>query len=191
VQVEFLSGQQAGAIAKRARQLLQAGEITHHQFALLEVLLWRCRKHGQAIASASYSALQRLTHEARETVSNGLRRFQELDIIRKVKSRVHVSWQGRIASRQATNVYVFLAPPTEFAGRTVNREIEIQIPDRPSKEVLKAQEALARRRAEMELRLLGKGRDADSGGRKSFLRVPTKFFGPAQPPYSDASRHFR
>jgi hypothetical protein len=154
---EFLSGQHAGAIAKRARQLVQDGQITHHQLALLEVLLWRCRRHGQAAACASYSALQRLGHMARETVWAGLARLEELGIVQRIKRRVRVPWLGRNASRQATNCYIFRAPETGFAGRTVHREIEILVPERPSKEVLNAQRALARARAVMEQRMLGKG----------------------------------
>jgi hypothetical protein len=99
----------------RARKLLQSGDLTHHQFALLETLLWRCRKAGQAMACASYSSLQRLGHMARETVWAGLARLEELGLVRRVKQRVRVGW----VSRQATNCYVFLAPATEFASRTV------------------------------------------------------------------------
>jgi hypothetical protein len=49
----FLSPAQAAAIARQGRQLLQAGRLTPHQFALLDCLLWRCRKHGQAGACAA------------------------------------------------------------------------------------------------------------------------------------------
>lgn len=153
--MSFLSPTQAADVARRGRQLLQDGEITHHQHSLLTVLLWRCRKHGQAAACASYSALQRLANQARGTVAGGLKRFQELGLVQKVKHRVRVSWAGGQASRQGTNSYVFFAAATEFTGRTVVREIEIQVPEEPGSVVRKAQEALARRRQMMEQRWRG------------------------------------
>jgi hypothetical protein len=107
-----LSPSQAGTIARRARKLLQDGQITHHQFALLETLLWRCRKAGQAVVCASYSSLQRLGHIARETVWAGLARLEELGLVQKVNRRVKIGW----VSRQATNTYLVLAPATESAG---------------------------------------------------------------------------
>lgn len=145
----FLSPAQAADVARRGRQLLQAGQITHHHFAILDALLWRCRKHGQAAACASYSALQRLCHMARETVWAGLRRLEEQGLVQKVKQRVRVAW----ASRQATSVYVFRTATTEFAGRTAFIEILTKAPE---KEVRKSQAALARARAVMERRMLGK-----------------------------------
>jgi hypothetical protein len=73
-----------------------------------------------------------------------------------VKRRVRVSWQGKTASRQATNTYVFTVLSTEFGSRTVYQGIEIQIPQKPSLEVGKAQEALRRRREEMERRWMAR-----------------------------------
>jgi hypothetical protein len=100
----FLSPAQASDIARRGRQLLQTGQLTHCQYSLLDALLWRCRRHGQAGACASYSALQRLCHMARETVWTGLATLQELGLIRKLKQRIRCSvtftWrQGLCASR--------------------------------------------------------------------------------------------
>lgn len=110
---------QAGAVMRRARKLLRAGEITHHQFALLDCLTWTCRPTGSDRTAVSYTRLQQLAGMARETVRNALRRFEDLGLLRRIKRRVRVLWGGALASRQATNIYVLLAPDTEFAPRPV------------------------------------------------------------------------
>jgi hypothetical protein len=154
----FLSPAQASDIARRGRQLLQAGEITHHQLCLLDALLWRCRKHGQAAACASYSGLQRLCRMATDTVWRGLARLEQLGLIRKVKRRVRVAW----TSRQATSIYIFsggkpvpcdrFAPPaTDSDERSALREIVIQ---RAQEGTQEAQRALAEVRRQMEQRLV-------------------------------------
>jgi hypothetical protein len=145
----FLSPTQASDIARRGRHLLQAGQLTHHQLTLLDALLWRCRKHGQAAACASYAGLQRLCHMARDTVWTGLKRLERLGLIRKVKQRIQIGW----CSRQATSVYVFRAAATESGGRTVFREIPVKVVDKPASAVAEAQGALARIRLQMERRL--------------------------------------
>jgi hypothetical protein len=149
-----LSPTQAAAIARTGRRLLQAGSITHHQLALLDALLWRCRKHGQAAACASYSGLQRLCHMARDTVWTGLQRLEQLGLIRKVKQRIRIGW----VSRQATSIYVF---STESGERTVYKEIPEKVVEKPASAVTEAQRALARVRTAMEARMLGKGRRAN------------------------------
>jgi hypothetical protein len=145
----FLSPTQAADIARRGRRLLQDGSLTHHQFCLLETLLWRSRRHGQDAACASYSALQRLTHMARDTVWTGLARLEQLGLIRKVRRRVRVGW----ATRTATSIYVFAGGisrhygakfpllASESGDRTPLREIPKK--EAPEKEALAAQRALA------------------------------------------------
>jgi hypothetical protein len=154
----FLSPAQASDIARRGRRLLQAGEITHHQLALLDCLLWRCRKHGQAAACVSYSGLQRLCHMATDTVWRGLARLEQLGLIRRVKRRVRVAW----ATRQATSLYVFraetnaehvplLPAATDSDERSALREIEVKEAREGTQE---AQRALAEVRRRMEQRML-------------------------------------
>ena len=69
-----------------------------------------------------------------------------------VRRRVRVAWQGILASRQTTNLYVFQSPATEFAGRTILREIERKEAHEAT-EVRQAQEGLARARAVIEARI--------------------------------------
>ena len=143
----FLAPARAGRLAKRGRELLRAGAITHRELALLDCLLWSCRRPGQDLAVASYTALCKLVHVAKDTVSQGLRKLEGLGLIERLKRRVLLSWhQGGTASRQATSCYRLVPPPesetsgqaahpgggsttgtahTESSGRTVNREIEI------------------------------------------------------------------
>jgi hypothetical protein len=116
---------QAGAYAHRLRVLLRAGEITHHQYALADCLLWSCRRPGAAQTSVSYSRLSRLAHLARATVAAGLRRLEALGLLRKTKRRLRVRWALGVASRQATNLYELIVQPgTEFTPRPVLREQE-------------------------------------------------------------------
>jgi hypothetical protein len=154
----FLSPAQASDIGRRGRQLLQSGQLTHHQYSLLDTLLWRCRKHGQAAACVSYSGLQRLCHMATDTVWRGLARLEQLGLIQKVRRRVRVAW----ATRQATSLYIFhaetnakhvslLPAATDSDERSVLREIVIQ--KEAQEDALTAQRALARVRAVMEQRL--------------------------------------
>lgn len=115
---------QAGALVRRARTMLRAGDITHHQFALLDCMVWSCRAPGSDRLCASYSKLQRLAHMARDTIARGISRLESLGLIRRVKQRVMVRWGLGIASRQATNGYVL---NTESDQRPVNRVLENKI----------------------------------------------------------------
>jgi hypothetical protein len=141
------------ALAKRARKLLRAGQITAKQFVLLDCLLWCCRSRTGSIV-VSYTALQRLCHIARATVADGLRALERLGVLSRVKHRIRVGWR----SLQATSSYV-LHPPgrTEFSGQPVLHNESIQIRE-PSSEVLEARAVLAavreRRRPVIEARLL-------------------------------------
>ena len=145
-----LSPTQAGAIAKRARKLLRRGLITHRQLALLDCLLWSCRRPDTGAIVASYSALQRLAHMARATVAAGLRRLEELGLLSRIKRRVRVLWaHGGQQSRQAANAYVLRTPAgdCEFSARTVIQGQETLIMEGHDNATLRsAQEALARRR---------------------------------------------
>jgi hypothetical protein len=66
VQTQYLSPADAGSISKCLGQLLTAGTISHREYAIGQCLLWRVRKSGQAIATASYTLLGRLAHVSRK-----------------------------------------------------------------------------------------------------------------------------
>jgi len=123
-----LTSAEAGAIAKRARKLLRKGRLTAKQFVLLDCLLWSCRRNGEAAATVSYSALQRLAHMARETIAKGLRVLGDLGLLQAIKRRVRVVWGGGTASRQATSSYVLMAPTTESSAPTVPIDLQILVP---------------------------------------------------------------
>ena len=156
-----LSPTQAGAIAKRARRLLRRGLLTHRQLALLDCLLWSCRRPDTGAIVVSYTALQRLAHVARATVAAGLRRLEELGLLSRVKRRVRVLWaNGGQQSRQAVSAYVLHVPAgdCEFSARTVIREQEILIREHQDNAAVRAaQEALARRREAFTRGLLRRG----------------------------------
>lgn len=164
----FLDPQQAGQLAKRGRQLLRSGEITHREWCLLDALLWSCRRPGQDLAVASYSALQRLVHVARGTVASALDKLEALGLIARIKRRVRMAWShGGQASRQATSCYRLLAPgadgaDTEFSDRTVNQGIEICYQEKPAcddaEAARRALAEVARRREAALIKQLGRRR---------------------------------
>ncbi len=172
---DHLAPTQAGQLAKRGRELLRAGEITHRELALLDCLLWSCRRPGQDLAVASYSALCRLVHMAKATVAAALAKLEALDLIARIKRRVRLSWhQGGERSLQAISCYRLRAPASdakvqtarpgegttavahsEFSGRTVNREIQIFYQEQTANDdVEAARKALAAIRERRQL-LLG------------------------------------
>ena len=132
----FLDPKQAGRLAKRGRELQRTGQITHRELALLDCLLWSCRRPGQDLAVASYSALAKLAHMARGTIATGLAKLEDLGLIARIKRRVRMSWcRGGQASRQTTSCYRLRAPEpaardTEFGQRTVNQGMEILYEER-------------------------------------------------------------
>ena len=165
----FLTPEHAGRLAKRGRELLRAGEITHRELALLDCLLWSCRRPGQDLAVASYTALQRLVHMARDTVAAALAKLEGLGLLAKIKRRVRLSWhQGGQASRQVTSCYRLNAPAanvegrahTESSQRTVNRGMEIsyteKTPDDDAEAAQKALAAVRERRRPLVDALLGR-----------------------------------
>jgi hypothetical protein len=135
----------AAAIARRGRNLLRAGRLTHCQAVLLDTLLWCCRPHGQAAACASYSVLQRMAHLARATIAEGLRVLERLGLVRCVKRRVLVLWHnGGRAWRQLASEYLF--PPVhdcEFSGRTDSETQDLTYVSRPGDDAAQAATALA------------------------------------------------
>ena len=153
-----ISPAEAGKIASRARKLLRRGLLTHHQLALLDCLLWSCRRPGAGVVVASLTALQRLAHMSRETVSNGVRRLAELGLLGIVKRRVRCAWiGGGTASRQATNAYVFRAVHTESAQATVIEDIGVSLPlPAAAAEARAALDAIRNRRGPVIAALLGR-----------------------------------
>ena len=102
--------------AQHGRRLLTAGILTRHQYAVLDALLWRLRRHGRPDLTAAYTTIARLANVGKDTAIAAVARLESLGMIQKAKRRVAVRWgRGRecTASRQAANVYVFLPPATE------------------------------------------------------------------------------
>jgi len=156
-----LSPTQAGALARRARRLLRRGLLTHRQLALLDCLLWSCRRPDTGAVVVSYTRLQRLARVARATVAAGLRRLEELGLLSRVKRRVRVLWaNGGQRSRQAASAYVLHVPDahSEFSARTVIQGQEtLIIEGHDGAAVRMAREALARRREAFTRGLLMRG----------------------------------
>ena len=110
--------------AQHARRLLTAGIITPYDYAVLDALLWRLRRHGRPDLSASYSTIARLAGCCRDTAIGAVRKLVELGVLTKLTRRVKVRWgRGKecVASRQAANGYVFRVQVTESAPQPVDR----------------------------------------------------------------------
>jgi hypothetical protein len=119
-----MSPKAAQRTAQHARRLLTAGLITPHQYAVLDALLWRLRRHGRPDLTAPYATIARLANVSRDTAIQAIARFESLGIIQKAKRRFAVRWgRGRecVASRQAANAYLFLVPATESASPPADR----------------------------------------------------------------------
>ena len=145
--MDKLTSADAGAIAGRARKLLRAGEITHHQLALIDALLWTCRRAGIATARVSYSQLQVAAHLARSTIAAGLKALERLGLIQRTRHRVVATGaNGGRVWRQLSNVYRLVVNPREFVARADSKTqdsfkvLELVSYD----EVRAAQEALRR-----------------------------------------------
>ena len=123
---------EAGALADRARKLRGAREITPHQYALFDALLWSCRRHGTSTTRAAYSQLQRLAGVARATIAGGLEALERAGLIVRAKARVVATGaNGGRLWRQLPNTYRFLKNGAkrpisrEFSGRPDSKPQEI------------------------------------------------------------------
>lgn len=154
-----LSPSQAGQLAARGRILLRRRQITAHQAALLDAMLWSARRPGSAILTASLKVLAKLAGQGRSTVAEGIKRLAELGLISKIRRRVRVVWGGSIASRQIANAYVLRAEDTESGNRItdIKPQTIISVLANPDPTQRAAQEALATRRRQVEERLLRNG----------------------------------
>ena len=170
--IHRLTLNQAAAIAKRGRKLLRRGELTHREWCLLDCLLWTCRRPDTGAIVSSYTALQKLAHQARETVARGLRTLERVGLLSRTRRRLRVAWhQGGVRVRQLTNAYR-LHPPSgvehvnhghhcEFDRATVQSDsLEYVHSDAGIEAAKAARAALAavteRRRPAVESKLLGK-----------------------------------
>jgi hypothetical protein len=77
---EFLTPEAVGRTMKRARVLLATGTINRDALAVLDCLLFACRRPGQPSCRPSLSLLQRLTHAARGTVLGALRSLEAVGL---------------------------------------------------------------------------------------------------------------
>jgi len=144
---DTLTAAEAGLIARRGRKLLARGRITHRQFALLDCLLWSCRKAGKATARVSYSQLQKMAHQARSTVAGGITTLVRLGLVQRVRHRLLVVGQnGGRMWKQLPNAYRLLAgaDSREFDGQTDSKTQEsiTLVPATLNRNQKDAQEAL-------------------------------------------------
>jgi len=148
-----LSPSQAGQLAARGRVLLRRRQITVHQAALLDAMLWGARRPGSAMLTASLQVLARLAGQGRSTVAEGIKRLAELGLIQKIKRRVRVAWGGSVASRVVANAYRLLVTDTESSRQTAREQTSIiSIMETPSLEQRVAAKLLENRRKQLEAR---------------------------------------
>lgn len=110
--------------AQHARRLLTAHILTPYDYAVLDALLWRCRRPGRADLIVTYTAVARLAGVCRDCAIEAIRKLTQIGLIAKIKRRVLVRWgpdRSLLASRQAANCYVFRAPDTESPRPAVDK----------------------------------------------------------------------
>jgi len=92
---------------------------------IFDYLTFRARQHGRDRVHVSYATMARNLHTSRRKLVQAIRDFEAFGLLRKIKHRVLVAWQGVFATRQGTNEYVFsrlLMPASEFRSSTTIRE---------------------------------------------------------------------
>src|SRR5690349_8278873 len=72
---------------KHARLMNEAGTIGHRAYVIYETLIWRCRPPGSDTLTISYSALQRMTNCARQTVVDGVKQLIAAGLLLKQRQR--------------------------------------------------------------------------------------------------------
>jgi hypothetical protein len=139
----FLSPSAAAYIAKRARKLLRSGELTHHQVAILEAMLWDARRPGSDRVVVPYAGLQKLARACRQTIADAVAAFERLGLVRKLKRKVLVLWaNGGRKWQQQPNEYVFHCESGEQT-QYPKQEIQILKSEPPVRETQAAQQGLA------------------------------------------------
>lgn len=123
--MDFYAPQQASAAMNRIRDLVRDGAMPLAYAAIFDYLTFRARLHGRDRVHVSYSTMARNLHTSRRKLVEAVRAFEAAGLLRKIRHRVRVAWQGIMASRQGTNEYVFcrvLPPAAEFRPGPTIRE---------------------------------------------------------------------
>ena len=110
--------------AQHGRRLLTARIITPHEYAVLDALLWRCRRPGRSDLAVDYRSIARLAGCCRDTAIEAVRKLVDIGLIQKIRRRVRVAWgRGRehLASRVIANGYAFRAIYTESTAPAADR----------------------------------------------------------------------
>ena len=142
-----MSPSEAARLAAHGRRLRAARILTVHDAAVLDTMLWRLRRPGFANFAADYGSIARLSGVCRSTAFAAVEKLQAIGLLIKTTRRVRVAWgRGRAvkASRQIANAYALPVLPTEYAGRSADRGLEIpSIPVRASNGIEAALSRLA------------------------------------------------
>jgi hypothetical protein len=121
----------ARRMAQHGRRLLTARIISPTDYAVLDALLWRCRRPGRSDLAVDYRSIARLAGVCRDTAIGAVRKLADIGLIQKIRRRVNVRWgRGRecLASRAIANGYIFRPPQTESARQTADRGDERFLP---------------------------------------------------------------
>ena len=110
--------------AQHGRRLLTARIITPCDYAVLDALLWRCRRPGRSDLAVDYRSIARLAGCCRDTAIEAVRKLVDIGLIQKIRRRVRVAWgRGReqLASRVIANGYEFRRLHTESTASTADK----------------------------------------------------------------------
>jgi DNA-binding MarR family transcriptional regulator len=75
--------------------LRKQGLLSQHQYGLLDCMLWQARKPGSGFLAASLAVLARLAGQARSTATEGIRRLEELGLLRRALVQIATTVRQR------------------------------------------------------------------------------------------------
>jgi hypothetical protein len=79
-----MSPDQARRMAQHGRRLLTARIISPTDYAVLDALLWRCRRPGRSDLAVDYRSIARLAGVCRDTAIGAVRKLADIGLIQKM-----------------------------------------------------------------------------------------------------------
>lgn len=123
-----LTDKQVGAIARRCRQLMRGGWLTHREWVVVDMMLFTGRDRGSDRLTISYTEICKLARVGRDVVAMALRKLAALKVFVVQRNWVRVPWMGAsMAARVTASSYVFVAPCTESGGPLTDRGLNLSI----------------------------------------------------------------
>jgi hypothetical protein len=105
-----LDARMAGELDRRFGELLRRHELTAHEFAVLNRMLWTMRSYGSDRCQATYKQICQRTGICKDVVISAISKAISFGIIRKAKSRVRRAIGAFVRWVNGSNTYFFQIP---------------------------------------------------------------------------------